>query len=125
MRLSLADLVLLVHFALAAFIVAGIVCIGLGGILGWGWVRNRSFRIVHLAAICVVALEAIFGIACPLTVLEDRLRGGLSERGFIARWVSHLLYYDLPDWVFTVAYVTAAAATLLAWRWMPPRARRR
>jgi hypothetical protein len=122
---SFADLVLVLHFALAVFIAGGIAAIWLGWVLAWPWVRNRAFRLAHLAAICVVALEALLGIACPLTVLEDSLRGGRVERGFVARWVGRLLYYDLPPWVFTSAYVAAAAATLLAWRLVPPRPRRR
>jgi hypothetical protein len=121
----LADLVLVLHFALAAFIVCGIAAISLGWALAWGWVRNRSFRLAHLLAVCVVALEAILGIACPLTVLEDWLRGGPGERSFVARWVSRALYYDLPQWVFTTVYVAAAVATLLAWRLVSPRPRQR
>jgi hypothetical protein len=117
----LADAVLLVHFAFVVFIVAGFALIIAGGALDWHWVRSRAFRVCHLGAMVFVALEAVAGIACPLTVLEDALRGGASHEGFIARWVSRLLYYDFPAWVFTVAYVTFATLVALAWRWVPPR----
>ena len=125
MRALIADLVLLLHFALAAFIVAGIVGTWLGWALGWQWIRRRGFRLAHLAAISVVAAEALLGIACPLTVWEDNLRGGPGSRSFVARWVGRLLYYDLPEWVFSALYVSAAAATILAWWLVPPQPRPR
>jgi hypothetical protein len=125
MRALFADFVLVLHFAIAAFIVAGLVCTWLGAALGWQWIRDRRFRLAHLAAIVFVAAEALLGISCPLTVWEDALRAGAGERSFVARWVSRLLFYDLPEWVFSAAYVTAALATLAAWWVVPPRQRLR
>jgi polyferredoxin len=116
-----ADAVLLAHFAIAAFIVFGLVFVWLGAALGWRWIRNPWFRYVHLAAIVFVAVEALLGIACPLTVWEDLLRGGVRAESFIARWVQGLLYYRAPEWIFTIAYALWTLATLLAlWR-VPPR----
>ena len=119
----LADVLLVVHFALAAFIVGGLILVWIGAALGWRWVRNRWFRYLHLAAIGYVAAEALLGVACPLTIWEDLLRGGLRPESFVARWVHRLLYYRAPDWVFTAAYVAWAAATLLTLRWVRPRPR--
>src|SRR5205814_36270 len=50
-----ADLLLGVHFAIAAFIVGGLVLVWAGAARGWGWVRNPWFRYLHLAAIAFVA----------------------------------------------------------------------
>jgi hypothetical protein len=72
----LADALLVVHFAIAAFILGGLIAVWVGAALAWGWVRNPWFRYLHLGAIAFVALEALAGIACPLTVWEDLLRGG-------------------------------------------------
>jgi len=120
-KIWLADAVLVAHSLLALFIVCGLVVIWLGAALRWTWVRNRSLRIVHLLAIALVALLSLLGIACPLTLLEDWLRNGsLEPQGFIQRWVSRLLYYDLPIWVFTLAYVIFALMVLLTWRFVPP-----
>jgi hypothetical protein len=115
-----ADLLLVAHFALAAFIVAGLVLTWAGAALEWRWVRNAAFRYLHFAAIAFVALEALLGYACPLTVWEDLLRGGLRPESFIGRWVYRLLYYDAPEWVFTSLYVLWAAATLVTLRLVPP-----
>jgi polyferredoxin len=117
----LADVLLVVHFTVAAFIVGGLIAVWIGAALGWRWVRNPWFRYLHLAAIGFVAMEALLGIACPLTVWEDLLRGEVRPESFIGRWVHRLLYYRAPDWVFTAAYVAWALATLLTLRWVPPR----
>ncbi|HEY5638210.1 MAG TPA: DUF2784 domain-containing protein [Burkholderiales bacterium] len=121
MRPYLADALLVLHFGIAAFIVGGLVLTWIGACAGWGWVRNPWFRWLHLGAIGCVALEAVAGIACPLTVWEDLLRGGLRPDSFIGRWVEKLLYYRAPEWVFTAAYLGWAAATLATLRWIPPR----
>ena len=119
----MADALLVVHFAIAAFIVAGLVLVWLGAALGWRWVRNPWFRYAQLAAIAFVAAEALAGIACPLTVWEDLLRGNVQAESFVGRWVRRLLYYDAPPRVFTALYVAWAAAALLTLRIVPPRRR--
>ena len=117
----LADLILLVHLTLAAFIVLGLPLVWLGAWLNWSWTRNRALRYAHAAAILVVAAEALAGNICPLTRWEDALRAGADGRSFIGRWMARLLYYDVPEWTFTVAYVLYAAATLVTLYLVAPR----
>jgi hypothetical protein len=112
--------VLTVHLCVAAFIVIGLAAIVSFRIHRWRWTRNLRFRALHLLAVGIVALESTLGIACPLTVWEDALRGTDPEQGFIQRWVHRLLFYDLPAWVFTTAYLAVAAATIAAWVMIPP-----
>ncbi len=119
----MADVLLVVHFLIAAFIVLGLVAVWLGAALGWQWVRNPWFRYLHLAAIVFVAAEAVLGIACPLTVWEDLLRGGVRAESFVARWVRALLFYQAPEWVFTAVYVAWTGATLFTLRLVPPKRR--
>ena len=116
-----ADALLVAHFLIAAFIVAGLVLVWVGAALGWKWTRNPWFRYLHLGAIAFVAAEALAGVACPLTVWEDLLRGGVRAESFVGRWVQRLLYYQAPEWVFTVAYVLWTTATLLTLWLVPPR----
>ena len=121
----LADIVLVVHALLVLFIVGGLGAIWVGAGIGWAWVGDRYFRITHLCAIGVVAALPLLGIACPLTVLESWLRtGAVGEEGFLQHWVSRLLYYDLPAWVFTLAYALFALLVVLTWRLVPPRRRK-
>jgi polyferredoxin len=116
-----ADVLLVVHFLIAGFIVGGLILVWIGALAGWAWVRHRGFRFLHLAAIAFVAAEALLGVACPLTVWEDLLRGGARPESFVGRWVYRLLYYDAPPWVFTALYAAWTAATLLTLRLVPPR----
>jgi hypothetical protein len=119
----LADAVLVVHVLFVLFVVGAFALI-LAGAGRWSWIRNRTFRVIHVAAIVFVAAEALLGITCPLTGWEDMLRGtGREERSFIGRWLAWLLYYDLPEWVFAIAYCAFALAVVWAWRAIPPRAR--
>ncbi len=124
-----ADGLLLLHFAFVAFVVCSLPLILAGGRLGWPWVRNRAFRLAHLAAIGVVVLQAWLGRVCPLTVWEMELRARAGEAtysgAFVAHWVEELLYYDAPAWVFVAAYSLFGALVLFSWFRVPPRPRRR
>ncbi len=125
MRLLLADLILVVHFAFVAFVVAGLPLVWIGALRGWRWVRNRGFRFAHLAAILFVSAEAAAGVWCPLTLWEDALRGEAGERSFVARWIHAVLFYDLPPWMFTIAYLLYAALVAITWWLVPPQPGRR
>jgi hypothetical protein len=121
----LADVVLAVHCAIVTFITAGLPLIWIGAARGWSWVRIRWLRALHLGAIGFVALESLVGIACPLTVWEAALRQRRSPEGFIQQWVERALYYDLPLWMFTLAYTVFAAAVAATWWAVPPQRSRR
>ena len=119
MQSLLADFILVVHFAFVSFVVGGLGLIWLGGLLRWRWVRRFWFRIAHFAAIAFVAAEALAGAMCPLTVWEDALRGRDTDVGFIARWIHRVMFYTLPDWVFTLVYVIFALVVAATF-WLVP-----
>ena len=119
----MADLVMLAHAAFVLFVVGGLAATWWGLATGRRFARSPLFRGIHLACIAVVVAESLAGIMCPLTVWEDALRGGGTEKGFIERWVHAWLFWDWPAWVFTSTYVgfgLLVAATWIAW---PPRRR--
>ena len=116
----LADLVFLLHTGVVLFNVGGLLMIVIGGSLGWAWVRHRVFRITHVALIAFVTVEAIFGMTCPLTLLEDWLRGVAIEQSFVQRWVSALIYWNGPPWVFALLYAAFLTAVITAWFIWPP-----
>jgi hypothetical protein len=124
-----ADAVLFLHVLFVGFVVLGQVLILLGGGLGWAWVRNFRFRVLHLLAIGIVVAQAWLGILCPLTILEMELRergGGEVYYGtFIGHWLDELLYVDAPLWVFTVAYTAFGLLVAGSWFRFPPRRKRR
>jgi polyferredoxin len=117
----MADAILVVHFGIVIFIVGGLLAVWVGAAAGWGWVRNRWFRYLHLGAIAFVAAEALFGVMCPLTMWEDMLRGGARAESFVGRWLRYFLFYEAPEWLFTALYMAWTVATLATlWR-VPPR----
>jgi hypothetical protein len=109
----LADAILALHVLIVLFVVFGLLLIFIGGGRGWAWVRNPRFRIAHAITISVVVLQVWLGKICPLTTLEMALRekagDAVYEGGFIAHWLGELLYYDLPLWVFALAYTLFGA----------------
>jgi hypothetical protein len=125
MHALLADVILLLHFAFVLFVVGGLAMIWIGAVAGWRRVRNFWFRVAHLAAIVFVAGEALVGVWCPLTVWEDALRGVREEKSFIARWIHRLMFYNFPEWIFTLAYVTFALVVVATWWLVRPTRRAR
>jgi hypothetical protein len=125
-----ADFIAVIHCLYVLFAVGGQVSIVFGVVSGWQWVRNPAFRIIHLAAVGLVALEAMIGVFCPLTLWEYDLRhlaGQATERNlsFIARLLRVLIYYDFPAWVFTVLHVSFGLIVVATFFLAPPRFRNR
>jgi hypothetical protein len=128
MRYQLAaDAVVVLHAAYVAFIVLGQLAILVGILARWRWVRNPWFRWSHLTAIAIVVVEALWGVVCPLTVWESWLRsraGQTSYSGdFIAYWTHEFLFFDFPNWVFTLIYVSFGLLVLATFLLAPPRGR--
>ena len=117
----LADFILMIHVMVVVFNVGGLLAILIGAPLRWSWVRNRRFRITHVAMMSFVSLEAILGVSCPLTVLEDWLRGVSGQQSFVQRWAGALIYWDAPPWVFTALYLLVTMLIVAAWKAVPPR----
>lgn len=121
----LADAILTLHFAVVLFVVGGLLFIFVGNLRAWGWVNNFFFRVTHLLAIAVVVVQSWLGQQCPLTELESWLRGQAGQsaytRTFIEHWVSLLIYYDAPLWVFVSGYTIFTLLVVLAWLRFPPR----
>ena len=120
----LADAVLVLHFAIVAFIIIGQVLIVLGGFQHWRWIANPWFRFTHLISIGIVVAQAWLGRLCPLTILEEWLRqqsgDGSYQGSFVQYWLQRLLYYDFPLWTFTVAYSLFAILVVISWFRFPP-----
>jgi hypothetical protein len=123
--LLLADLVALMHAGFIAFVVVGFILIIAGAAMHWRWTRDFWFRLLHLLAIGFVSAESIAGYVCPLTTLEDRLRGlgggALYPHDFIGYWIDRLIFFDFPPMVFMAAYLLFGIAVLAVFIWSPPR----
>ena len=111
---ALADLVALVHGAFILFVL-------FGGLLALRW---RWAPLVHLPAALWGAMIELFGWYCPLTPLEDSLRGTLDptdpSAGFIERHLQPLIYPEELTRTLQFALAAVVIATnvviyLLVW----------
>lgn len=121
-----ATLILLVHFAVVAFNVFGLIAVPIGRLFGWEFVRGFWWRFAHVLSLAAVALQAVLGRACFLTIWENARRtdaGPSDVPPMIASWINSVLYWPLPLWVFAAGYVGVLLYALMLWRWVPPRIR--
>lgn len=123
----LANVVLVLHVGIAAFVVGGLAMIVVGNLRHWSWVNNVGFRVAHVAAIGIVVSESWLGLVCPLTTLEMWLRSRAGEAAyggnFVEHWLQQLLYYSAPPWVFVALYTLFAVLVIATWWYFPPRRR--
>ncbi|MDQ7745075.1 DUF2784 domain-containing protein [Hydrogenophaga pseudoflava] len=118
----LADALLALHVGVVLFVVGLLPLVLAGGMFGWRWVRHRGLRLAHLGLMLFIAAQAWLGRLCPLTVWEQDLRRtaghGAYGGSFIEHWLSRLLYWDLPWWVFVATYTGFAGLVVGAWWWV-------
>src|SRR5262249_33264974 len=121
----LAHLVVIVHALYFSFVVGGMLAIVVGILRRWQWIRNFWFRLIHLAMMGIVGVEAVFGWACPLTDWEKYLMAQAGEESyggdFIAHLAQQLLYWNFPPWVFTVLHISFALLVVAVFVLAPPR----
>jgi hypothetical protein len=121
----LADLLVAFHVAYVGFVVLGQAAILIGAALRWHWIRNLWFRLAHLAAIGLVALEAVWGMACPLTVWESNLRElagqEFSGDSFMARLLHRLIFFQVDAAILDIAHILFAILVLATLVLIPPR----
>jgi len=123
LMILLADLVLLTHFTIAAFLVVGMLLIPLGAFWNWSWVQARRLRQIHMGLIVLIAIEAVFHITCPLTTLEALLRQTAAPESFWADQLGKILYWDLPIEFLTILYMCCFIWVSYLWKSVPPRKR--
>ncbi|OFA30525.1 hypothetical protein BAE46_11230 [Glaciecola punicea] len=120
-----ADALLVIHVLFIMFVVFGLLLIFVGKVRHWQWIRSVRFRIAHLIGIGIVVVQSWLGIICPLTTWEMALREQAGEAvyagTFISHWLSTLLYYHAPPWVFVFVYSAFALLVVLSWFWARPK----
>ena len=91
----------------------------------WQWVKLFWFRIIHLASIAFVAVISLFGIPCPLTILEGNLRissgADFYNQSFIQYWLYKILFYEGPEEIFTIIYAVFAFLVGVSFYFVPVR----
>ncbi|MBO0738322.1 MAG: DUF2784 family protein, partial [Alphaproteobacteria bacterium] len=91
---------------------------------GWRFVRVRWWRLLHLTLLGTVALQAVAGRACILTLWQTALADRTaSPTPLIMEWVNRMLYWPLPLWAFAGLYLIVFGYAL-ALLWLVPPAHR-
>jgi hypothetical protein len=117
---ALAEAILAVHLAVILFNGFGLVAIPLGFWRGWGFVRVWWWRLLHVAALGGVALQAALGRACFLTLWQSALAGsGARPQPLLMGWLDAVVFWPLPLWFFASLYVFVFAY-VLALLWLVP-----
>src|SRR5687768_13704498 len=122
-----ADLMVTIHVAYVAYVIFGQLAIILAAPFKWQWARNPWFRFTHLAAIGYVAYEAIYGIRCPLSIWEEKLRALAgqpfnSSDTFMGRLLHNLLFIEgKPEIFFTTMYLAMLVLVVQGLVMYPPR----
>ena len=116
----IADIVLFFHFCIAVFITFGFVLIPIGYNFNWIWIKNKKLRLLHFGMMIFVTFETILGLSCPLTVLENSLRGINENQLFLSRWITEVIYWDFPSEFFLILYCLCLGWTFLIWKKYPP-----
>ncbi len=116
-----ADLLMIIHFLWAAFMVVGLP-LGL-------YLRSPALRWFHFIGMFLTAFFAAANIYCPLTVWEEMLRwegesAVIHGGSFLARHLSAVLFPDLPPGILRAASVAWGTITLVAMVIVPPGQRR-
>ncbi|WP_367134149.1 DUF2784 domain-containing protein [Saccharothrix sp. HUAS TT1] len=103
---ALAELVMVVHYAVLVFLLVG-------GFLAWRWPRVLYF---HLAMATWGLLVVLFPISCPLTWLENEFRAAAGQprmtTGFIDTHIDGVLY---PDSAAGLVQVLVAVVVVGSW----------
>jgi hypothetical protein len=110
------------HLAIILFNLFGLFAVPVGAVCGWRFVRRRWWRVLHVASLGLVALQAAFGRACILTLWQARLGRARMPAPLIRRWVEGIIYWRLPLWVFAALYVLVFGYALVLFWLVPPRA---
>ena len=118
---ALAWAVLGVHVSIIAFNVAGLILIPLGAWRHWRWVRGFWWRLAHLLILATVAIQALIGRACFLTLWQYDLSGNGRSQPLIASWIDKIIYWPLPLWFFTALYIAVWLYVAFLWWRIPPR----
>jgi len=121
----LADMIVVFHLLVVVFVVGSLFLIVAGRVRGWQWIRNFAFRLSHLLMVAFITAQSLVGELCPLTIWEYRLRQRAgqffeSDMSFMARLFRMMLFYDLPEWFFTVMYAVFGVIVVAAFFLIPP-----
>ncbi|HEY3909636.1 MAG TPA: DUF2784 family protein [Stellaceae bacterium] len=123
--MAAAEAILAGHVAIILFNLFGLIAVPIGALCGWRFVRIAWWRVLHIALLAVVAVQAVAGRACILTLWQAAMSGAAAApTPLIMDWVDRLIYWRLPIWVFGALYLAVFGYALALFWLVPPRRNR-
>ncbi len=119
MKLFLADLILIIHFAVVLFIIFGFF-FPIFYKFKFNFAKNYYIRIIHISLITIVLVETLVGVICPLTIIENLLRNSTQSESLIAKLLRDLLFWDFSISYFLFIYFICFSWTVFIWFFFPP-----
>ena len=83
------EIVQVAHLTVILFLLIGF-AVGLA-------TNHTYFRLIHAGVLAGITLLMIFGIPCPLTLVEENLSGTSYEGSFLAVWLNRIIYLTWFD----------------------------
>lgn len=120
----LSRIVAFIHLIYVLFVFLGIVFIYVGWIAKFKVIHNVYFRVIHLVAMMVVAVQQYYLINCPLTLLEKKLLFLAGRSTYNGAFVAHLMnqyHLNIPTELYLPLYVGLSVIFLVSFILIPPR----
>jgi hypothetical protein len=123
----LSRVVAFVHLLYVLFVFLGILFIYVGWMMKFNLIRNFYFRVIHLLAMIVVAIQQYYMINCPLTILEKKLLVLAGKPTYQGAFVAHLMNtynLNIKTELYLPLYVGLSLIFLLSFILIPPKLKR-
>jgi hypothetical protein len=94
-----------------------------GAALRWDWIRNSTFRNLHIVTLGIPVVEAAIGIPCPLITqeLELRAKEPLATPTWSQQAFDWIVYTNLDPTIWRIGCVLFGILTVVLYIWIPPR----
>jgi cytochrome c biogenesis protein CcdA len=126
--LLLSRITAFVHLLYVVFVCLGLIYIYFGFILKLKSIRNIYFRVFHLIAMIIVAIQQYFALNCPLTLLEKKLLILAGKETYSGAFIPHMLHQvhlNIPSQYYLPLYAALSVLFLLSFILIPPKIKRR
>lgn len=111
-RFSMLEIVQAAHLTTILFLLIGFAV---------GLATNHTYlRLIHAGLLAGITVLMIFGVPCPLTLVEESLTGTSYEGSFLAVWLNRIIYltwFD-PESVFMMD-MAFAVLVFSSFYWRP------
>ncbi|PKK98030.1 MAG: hypothetical protein CVV57_09430 [Tenericutes bacterium HGW-Tenericutes-2] len=124
----LSRVVALLHLLYVLFVFLGLFYIYIGFMFKIKLIRNVYFRVIHLIAMIVVAIQQYFLVNCPLTVLEKKLLTMAGKPTYSGAFVANMMNkysINIPTDYYLYLYVSLSLLFIASFILIPPKIKRK